>query len=171
MKTKILAAIAFSISINVQAKEIVIDDTVHEIEVQLSEDTVQCLVGDYGASSFKIVIPDIHYLARLDHTSKGSSGPCINAGYCSTQSNNSSGIFRPGDKDYRFSLFHNTAKPTEIVNLRVVKKEEMVISNNICTRNYSETITAKIRGTDFKHFASVALAPLSVKACQAMGAK
>jgi len=144
------------------AKETVISDRTSEIELDLNTETVQCLVGDYGANSLKIVVPQIKHLAYLDHTSRGAPGPCINAGICQS----TPGGQRLGETtDYRLPLFHEASKPTETVQLRVVKSEVAEVSNSQCVRGYREVVTTTVRGVSFSHAAQIPLASLPLDQC------
>jgi hypothetical protein len=159
MKTHLIKiAVTTLIAFNAQAKDILISDQTYNLEVKLDKNSVKCLVGDYGASSLKIVVPEIRYFANLDHTSEGSGGPCINAGRCNQ-----------GNKDSRFSILHDLARPTEQIKLRVLKTENYEIIDDACQRSYHEKISSNVRGTDFIHFASAELATLDKKFCLALG--
>jgi hypothetical protein len=159
----LMIVIAFTLgSALATASETVISDTTTEIELDLNTETVQCLVGDYGANSLKIVVPQIKHLAYLDHTSRGAPGPCINAGFCKSSPDST----RLGQTtDYRLPALHDVNKPTEIVQLRVVKKEVADISNGRCVRGYKEEVSATVRGTQFYHQAQIPLASLPLDQC------
>lgn len=145
------------------AKEIVISDETTKLVVPLNEKTVQCLIGDYGASSFKIVVPQIKELTYLDHTSRGAPGPCINAGPCMVKSD---GTFFPGGEfDNRFPIFHDALKPTEEIQLRVIKKEKSENNQGQCIREYIEIVTSTIRGVEFSHERLMPLATLPATEC------
>jgi len=159
----LMIVIAFTLgAVAANAKETLISDRTTEIKLDLNTETVQCLVGDYGASSLKIVVPQIKHLAYLDHTSRGAPGPCINAGVCQSTPD-AQGLSQT--TDYRLPLFHDSSKPTETVQLRVVKSEVAEISNSQCVRGYKEVVTATVRGVSFYHAARIPLASLPLDQC------
>lgn len=153
------------LGLNANADELIVDDSIYDVNIALNEETVQCLVGDYSASSLKIVVPDIIFYANLDHTSAGAPGPCITAGFCKASKDESDFTF-PSATDYRLPIFQDILKPTEKIKMRVLKKEEMSISKNGCRRLYSETISAVVRGVVFSHYASMPLAEISKEKCE-----
>lgn len=148
------------LAFSAQEKETIISDTLHDMEVELNPQTVLCLIGDYGATSFKIAVQEINDITYLDHTSPGAPGPCINAGYCQ----DSNGLLT--EKDFRFPIFHDISKPKEKIQIRLVRKEVNQVMGTQCVRRYIEELSSTIRGTQFFHLASLPLATLNSNQCQ-----
>lgn len=140
-------------------KKIISDET-YDINITMNPTTVQCLVGDYSASSLKIVVPELKWYTSLDHTSTGAAGPCITAGACN-------GSFGSG-KDSRLPLLTDATRPFEDIKLRVVKSEvfQRIPENNICSHTYLEEVSSTIRGIDFKHQRSIELSTLDLAHCK-----
>lgn len=163
LKLVVLSLITqFALVHTAQAKETIltISDQVVDLTVELNPKTVLCLIGDYSASSFKIAIPAIKHYTRLDHTSRGAPGPCINAGRCNG---------KWGRTDSRLSEFHDVNKPTEDIKLRVIAEEVITfVSANQCVRVYRERLSSIIRGVPFYHEASLQLADVSLETCNAL---
>lgn len=163
LKLTVLSLITQLLLIQIaEAKDftITIRDRVEEFAVELNPKTVLCLVGDYSASSLKIAIPQIKHYTRLDHTSRGAPGPCINAGRCN-------GKF--GTTDSRLPLFHDVNKPEEEIKLRVIHEEFVSMNPDLsCTRVYRERLSSIIRGVPFYHEASLRLADGTPEVCQAL---
>ncbi len=153
-----------SILQNSNTKEVVIEDNTYDLDVDLNEKTVLCLKGDYTAPSFKIAIPGINNITYLDHTSPGAPGPCINAGYCREKEGDA---FAWGALvDFRFPIFHDLNKPIENVQIRVIRKEVLILTENKrCLRYYVEAVSSTIRGTLFQHEASIPLASGPAEMC------
>ena len=169
MKAVLFLSLLLSTQVHAQAvggglqtpdKEIIISDRTHRLEVALNTATVLCLTGDYGAHSFKIAVPEINDITYLDHTSPGAPGPCINAGFCKNKE-------QPwgASKDERFPIFHDVQKPTEMVDIRVIRKELLQIAEGRCLRTYMEQISSTIRGTLFQHYAHMPLAETKLEDC------
>ncbi len=142
-------------------KEVIIADQSYAVEVELNRQTVLCLVGDYGANSFKITVPQIEDFTYLDHTSPGAPGPCINAGFCKSKEQPHWGA----TTDDRFAIFHDLTKPTEVAQIRVVRKETFHREGTACLRTYVEHLSSTIRGTVFQHAASMPLSEAKPEDC------
>lgn len=145
------------------AKEVVIGDDTYERTVDLNDETVICLQGDYSATSFKIAVPAIDDITYLDHTSPGAPGPCINAGFC--RKTEDAQFSFGSTTDFRFPLFHDVSKPKEAVQIRVIRKEVSQVYGGKCHRYYMEHISATIRGTLFQHVASMPLSSGAAEMC------
>ncbi len=142
-------------------KEVIIADETYTVDIQLNPQTVLCLVGDYGANSFKIAVPQIADFTYLDHTSPGAPGPCINAGFCKSKDQPDWGA----TSDDRFAIFHDLTKPMEVAQIRVVRKEILRREGTVCIRNYVEHLSSTIRGTVFQHVASMPLSEAKPEDC------
>lgn len=129
-----------------------------EFEISLNKDTVRCLVGNYGASSLKISVPELKHITILRHTTDGEDLPCINAGPCK-------GVGAPEGRSPSDILEEN--KPTERVSISVDRYEELVLDHKkkTCQRTILEEVFSKVRGLDFKHFDYGGLGNTSYEAC------
>lgn len=138
----------------------VISDYTYDLAIDLNDKTVQCLIGDYGASSLKVVIPDLKELTNLDHTSRGAAGPCVTAGFC-----NQMHVFPPTDT--RLSSLITPSKPSENIKLRVVMSEVFFadIQGKRCGHFYREEVSTIIRGIPFNHVREIALAKVELADC------
>lgn len=143
-------------------KTLVISQLDHSILVDLNAKTAQCLVGDYGSSHLKIVVPQLKKIARLDHTSRGAPGPCITAGAC--DSRNQIGL----PTDSRLPILIDLKNPQETITVNVLMQEVYILNplQKSCERIYQEIVTSKVRGIDFKHQASMPLASMSYDVCE-----
>jgi len=140
--------------------------SVESLTVDLNAQTVRCLVGDYGASSLKISIPDMRRLTVFQHTTRGETQPCINAGPCRPG-------FAPDDGTVPGldpSMILDPQKPTEEVELTIVLKEVLTMNANFktCTRSLSETVNTKVRGLKFAHQDGAWLGNLDYEVCLKM---
>jgi hypothetical protein len=142
-------------------KEVILSDQTYTMTVALNPRTVLCLEGDYGARSFKIAVPEIDDVTFLDHTSPGAPGPCINAGFCKNKD-----VAWGAETDERFPIFHDLTKPTEVAEIRVIRKEVLSLTATSCLRTYVEHISSTIRGTEFRHMATLPLSEGPLSDCQ-----
>ncbi len=159
MKTVLLFLLAtLSLQIS-QAKEVVISDETYDVNIAMNPSTVKCLIGDYSASSLKIIIPDLKWMTSLDHTSGDSGGPCVTAGFCN-------GPIGAG-VDTRLPLLTDVTKPFEDIKVRVLKTEVWTAhpGSNRCNHIYVEKVTTTIRGIDFAHTRQIGLSEVELKNC------
>lgn len=122
----------------------VLSVTTSRLLLELNNQTVRCLIGDYGSSSLKISVPDLRQITMFRHTTRGETQPCINAGFCRDGSIS-------GDLDP--SLVIDPTKPTEEVDVKVRVIETLTIDHNYktCSRRVSEHVEAQVRGLKFEH--------------------
>lgn len=156
----VLLFILTTLSLHItQAKEVVISDETYDINIAMNPATVKCLIGDYSASSLKVVIPDLKWMTSLDHTSGDSGGPCVTAGWC----NGNFGSMT----DTRLPLLTDETKPFEDIKVRVLKTEVWTAypESNRCNHVYVEKVTTTIRGIDFAHTRQLGLSEVELKNC------
>ncbi len=130
-----------------------------EMTLELNKDTVRCLVGDYGASSLKISVPQLRFLTIFRHTTTGEVQPCINAGACFKDI--------PSRKGRSPEDIIDESKPTEVVSISVDLFENLSIDHakKQCVRSLVEKVFSKVRGMEFKHVDSGYLGNTSYEAC------
>lgn len=133
------------ISGEVKSYERTLSNQTHDLEIALDETTVRCLVGDYGASSLKISVPELRDLTVFDHTTAGETEPCINAGMCATKFN--------GNRGLTPRMILRFEEPTEEVSMTVVLTETLTINvvHKDCYKRLSEKVNSKVRGLQFAH--------------------
>lgn len=152
---------AFAQSLGVLQKSVIISDRTTNVTLELDASTVKCLVGDYGASSLKISVPELNRIANFNHTTEGESLPCINAGPCKTE-------FVKNGLEVNDIL--GKGGPTESAKVRVVSEEYyyMETANNYCYRGIVETVTTEVRGLPFKHVKEAPLATMPLSTCRSV---
>ncbi len=124
--------------------DLLLDHSDTEMELALNESTVRCLVGDYGASSLKISVPQLRDVTIFRHTTTGEVLPCINAGRCK--------IF-PERSGKSPSDILDPSRPTEKVSVSVDRYERLYLNhkNKSCQRSILERVFTRVRGMDFRH--------------------
>lgn len=127
--------------------------TDREMLIELNEKTVRCLVGDYGASSLKISIPQLRSITMFRHTTRGEVQPCISAGAC-MEGRNPIDVIKPG-------------QPTERVSVSVDLYEVLNINHKLktCDRHLFEKVVSKVRGIGFEHEDYGTLGATNYEAC------
>jgi hypothetical protein len=136
--------------------------SVTTLEAELNAQTVRCLVGDYGASSLKISIPEMRSITVFPHTTRGEVQPCINAGFCKSPIAPVNGLDP--------SMIIDNNKPTENVELTVVLKEVLSLDHKLktCHRELLETVNTTVRGLKFAHADGAFLGSLEYDICVQM---
>lgn len=139
---------------------------VETLTLNLNEQTVRCLVGDYSSESLKISVPELKGITRFPQTTRGETAPCINAGSC---------LFgkTPDGRRLQPALILDPAKPTEDVEVTIVLKEELSISHEErrCDRSLREYVSATVRGLEFKHADGAYLGELDYETCLKMAGR
>ncbi|OQW50332.1 MAG: hypothetical protein A4S09_00625 [Proteobacteria bacterium SG_bin7] len=155
----ILGFVNVGFAANRENIEILLSHKDQETILELNKSTVRCLVGDYGASSLKISVPQLRFLTVFRHTTRGEVQPCINAGPCFAD--------RPSKKVRSPEDVIDDSRPTEIVSISVDLFENLYIDHEkkSCVRTLVEKVFSKVRGMDFKHVDSGSLGQTSYDAC------
>lgn len=130
------------------------------IEIELNKNTVRCLVGDYGARSLKISMPELIGRTAFRHTTSGETLPCINAGFCSP-------FWDPNESGLKPEDILDEARPTEVIAVLVVLNERLSLNhqNKTCSRFLIEDVSSPVRGLDFRHQDWVSLGLTDYEAC------
>ncbi len=128
--------------------------------LNLNQNTVRCLVGDYGSKSLKISVPELQGFTMFRQTTAGETAPCINAGSC---------IFDTTADGRKLSpeLILDASKPTEEVNITIVLNEIVSMNHQAktCTRYLKETLASDVRGLTFRHADGGSLGETNYEAC------
>lgn len=123
--------------------ERLLSDRTHDITVPLNKRTVRCLQGGYGLPSLEISVSALKSLTVFDHTTRGETEPCINAGAC--------------DYDHVEGLnpdmIINWRQPNEKISVQVVLKDVLIINRpeKTCIKVLTETVQSQVRGLMFTH--------------------
>lgn len=131
-----------------EVREILISDRTVQLNLQLNDQTVRCLKGDYSAVSLKISVPELKKHTVFSQTTAGEVEPCINAGSCRQfigTKRERSGL-EPGQ-------IIDPNKPEELVDVNIKLSKSLYIDHvaKSCTITLREDITAQVRGLEFFH--------------------
>lgn len=151
MKTKIiLSTLALMLALPAEAREapVLVQERTETIEIDLTKDTVKCLVGDYGAMSLKVLIPELANLTILNHRVPGSNAPCVTAGLCKTD------LIEDGLK---IEDIVDEKHPKEKVGVEVSLYRSALWNETtqVCNLTMMEEVKTKIRGIEFTHFREI----------------
>lgn len=154
MKNALLVLISLGLSVTANAKSVerILKDSTSLIALDLNPKTVFCTPRGYGMNTVKISVPDLEWLAHLDHRVEGETFPCISGGLCADLSDDD--VLRNG-------------RGIDMVPMRVVLKEIITASPDLsCTRELVEEIHSTVRGKEFTHHAAGAPQWLSWEVCE-----
>ena len=157
-----LAANQRAMAQSLETATLKISDITTQLLLKLDPSTVRCLVGDYGASSLKISVPQLTELAVFNHTTTGEVLPCINAGRCEKKVGDK--VVTPGLNP---EMILDAARPTEQADVRVQLEEDYYLDHALktCAREVSEKVTTTVRGLPFRHIKSAPLAEIPYDVC------
>lgn len=131
-------------------------DTTTSIAVALSDATVFCSELGYGLSFLKVSVPDLDWLAHLNHRVEATGLPCAAAGACSDTLNPETILQgAPG------------LAPAS-VRVRLFEYLYVDAATGTCSRVLFERVDAVVRGVPLRHFATSAPEPLMQPMCAAL---
>ncbi len=161
--TLFLTVAAQSAFAQIETFENLIQERDITMNLKLDEQTVRCLVGDYGASSLKISVADLKHYTVFRHTTRGETEPCINAGFCKTP-------FSFSDSDLVPEMIIDPLNPYEQATLNIKLFEIIYLDrdNKTCSRHLREEVSSTVRGMLFQHQDGAGIGNLNYEACLAM---
>lgn len=124
---------------------VLVQSKTQPVEIELNTDTVKCLIGDYGVSSLKVLIPELANMTLLNHRVPGSNAPCVTAGFCK-------GLV-PGEELDVSMILGEDRPPTEViyVTIDLMRDSQWIEATQTCEVFMTEVVTTQIRGLEFKH--------------------
>ncbi len=138
---------------NFEIRERILKDETNPTTVELNRQTVRC--SDLGYSNFqlKVSVPDLKFLAALDHANAGEAQPCVTAGRC-----------QPGNQPEDLLTDPN---PFVLTTVQVVLREVLAIDHSAktCRRTLRENVTTQIRGKTFTHMKTADLGQYPYDIC------
>jgi hypothetical protein len=165
MKSLLLIAVLFAgaAQAQIETKNIERSRKVVPLTIALNNESVRCLIGDYGASSLKISLPELKGLTVFPQTTRGETDPCINAGVCKFGK-------APDGRPLSPELVIDSNRPTEDIQVTVVLTENLYIDHTAktCSRSLSETISSPVRGLNFAHEDGASIGDLPYDVCVSM---
>lgn len=149
----------------VETFETLIKEQDIQLNLKLDEQTVRCLVGDYGASSLKISVSDLKHYTVFRHTTWGETEPCINAGFCGNTPMGQ--LINP---DLIPEKIIDLLKPYELADLNIKLFEVITLDqvNKSCTRRLREHVSSTVRGVLFQHEDGAGIGSLDYDTCLTM---
>src|SRR4051812_27490699 len=68
---------AWATAMDTETKELLVRDRTSDVKLALNAQTVRCSDIGYGNMQLKATVPDLKWLALLNHANEGEGQPCI----------------------------------------------------------------------------------------------